>query len=93
MSTIAATIFSIALVPYILTWHYINQLVKDVNSTEHPKKISVWRWHKGWRLHAQFFPVSSVRLRLVLCIALTTVLGLAALAIEARNLFLQVNAR
>jgi hypothetical protein len=86
MSTTAAIFFSLALVPYIFAWKYIRQLVRDVNVRATTNRVSIWWWQKGWRMHSQFFPASSVRLRIVACIALTVGLGLVALLIEARNL-------
>jgi hypothetical protein len=93
MSTISAVIFSVALVFYALTWKYIRQLVRDVNANATESSVSIWRWHKGWRMHSQFFPRSSVRVRLVVCIALTVGLGLVAFCIEARNMFVHLNVR
>jgi hypothetical protein len=86
MSTTAAIIFSVALVPYVLAWKYIRQLVRDVNARATGNRVSIWWWHEGWRLHSQFFPTSSVRLCIVACIALTAGLGLVAFCIEAQNL-------
>ena len=86
MSTTSAIIFSVAFVPYIFAWKYIRQLVRDVNARATGNRVSIWRWHKGWRMHSQFFPMSSVRLCIVTCIALTAGLGLVAFCIEARNL-------
>jgi hypothetical protein len=85
MSTTAAIIFCVALVFYILTWKCILQMVREVNANAIGNKVSVWRWHKGWRIHKQSFPTSSVRLRLAACIALTAGLGLVAFCIELQN--------
>ena len=87
MSTISIIMFGVALVFYALTWKYIRQLVRDVNAKAMENRVSIWRWHQGWRIHSQFFPTSSVRPRLVACIALTVGLGLVAFCIEARNIF------
>jgi hypothetical protein len=91
MSTTAAVIFCLALVFYVLTWKYIRQFVRDVNAKATENRVSIWGWHKGWRIHSQFFPTSSVRSRLVACIALTVGLGLVAFCIEARNMFVQLS--
>ena len=88
MSTTSAIIFSVALVFYLFSWNYIRQLVREVNATMTGNKVSIWRWHKGWRKHSELFPASSVRLRIVACIALTVGLGLVAFCIAARNLFI-----
>jgi hypothetical protein len=89
MRTSAVIIFSFALVPYILSWKYILQFIRDVNSRTTGDKVSVWTWYKGWRIHGQFFPTSSVRRNIVSCIALTVSLGLIAFCVGARNLYLQ----
>jgi hypothetical protein len=88
MSPTSIIIFVVALVFYVLTWKYIRQMVRDVNAKTTANRVSIWRWHKGWRMHSQFFPTSSVRPRIVACIALTVGLGLVAFCIEARNLFI-----
>jgi hypothetical protein len=88
MPITAAVIFSLALVPYILAWKYIRQLVRDVNGRATANRMSIWWWHKGWRMHSQLFPMSSVRLRIVTCFALAAGLGLVAFCIAARNLFI-----
>ena len=82
MSTTSAIIFSAACVFYLLAWRYIRQLLRDVNARATGKKVSIWRWHRGWKIHKQFFPESSVRLRVFTCIALTVGLGLVAFCIE-----------
>jgi hypothetical protein len=88
MSTAPTIIFGVAAVFYLLAWHYIRQLVREVNAKATDKTVSVWRWHKGWRMHGQLFPTSSVRLRVVACIALTVGLGLAAFCMEVRTSFI-----
>jgi hypothetical protein len=88
MSTTSTIIFVVALVFYVLTWKFIRRLVRDVNARTTGNRVSIWGWHKGWRMHSQLFPTSSVRPRLVACIALTVGLGLVAFCIEARNLFI-----
>ena len=87
MSTTSAVIFGVAGVFYILTWKYIRQLLSDVNAKATGNKVSVWRWHKGWRTHRQLFPASSVRLRIGTCIALTVGLGLVAFGVEVARLY------
>jgi hypothetical protein len=85
MSTTPAIIFSIALVFYVLTWKYILQMVREVNTNAIGNKVSIWRWQKGWRIHKQAFPASPVRQRLAACITLTAGLGLVAFCIEVQN--------
>ena len=85
MSTTSVIIVSAELVPYILAWKYIRHLVRDVNARGAANKVSIWRWHEGWRMHSQFFPASSVRLCIVTCIVLSAALGLVAVWIEVRN--------
>jgi hypothetical protein len=88
MSTTPAIIFGVALVFYILTWKFIPQMVREVNTNAIGNKVSIWRWQKGWRRHKQSFPSSPVRLRLATCIALTVGLGLAAFCIEVQKKFI-----
>ncbi len=85
----SAIIFCIAAVFYVLAWIYIRQLVREVNreSTTH---VSMFRWNKGWSRHRTLFPDSRVRQRIVGCLTLTAILGLIALAIEARLMFLRL---
>jgi hypothetical protein len=89
MPTSVAVIFSVALVPYILSWKYILQLIRDVNLKTTGKKISIWSWHKGWRIHREFFPASSIRRSIVYCIGLSVGLGLAAFCVEVRSVLLR----
>jgi uncharacterized membrane protein len=85
MSTASAIIFSVALVFYILAWKYIVQMMHEVNANAIGKRVSLWRWEKGWKIHKQSFPASPVRLRVATCIALTACLGLIAFCIEVHN--------
>jgi hypothetical protein len=89
MPTSAAVVFTFALVPYVLAWKYILQLIRDVNSRTTGKKVSIWSWHKGWGIHRVFFPTSSVRRYIVYCMGLTIGLGLAAFCIGARSMLLR----
>ena len=83
MTTPAQIIFTVALIPYVLAWVYIRQLVREVNSDVTGPHVSMWWWWlKGWRLHQTRFPVSRVRKRIVGCMALTVGLGLTAFGIE-----------
>lgn len=88
MPIAAGFIFALAFVPYVLAWKYILQLIRDVNSRSIGEKVSVWRWQKGWKIHRQYFPLSSVRRRIASCIAFTLVLGLTAFCIAVRNAML-----
>jgi hypothetical protein len=85
MSTAFAIIFSVALVFYVLAWKYIIQMVREVNANAIGKRVSLWRWQKGWKIHKQSFPASPVRLRLAASIVLTACLGLVAFCIEVHN--------
>ena len=87
MTTSAIIFFSVAWVFYLLTWKYIGQLVHEVNRDPANRRVSFWRWHKGWRIHRELFPASPVRLRLLTCLAATVGLSLIAFIIEARDLF------
>jgi len=88
MSATGAVIFGVAFVFYILAWKYIRQLLREVNARMTENRVSIWGWHKGWRMHRQFFPESSVRLRIAAYIALTVGFGLFAFCIEARSRYL-----
>jgi hypothetical protein len=85
MSTTSAAIFSVALIFYILKWKYIAQMLRQVNAIAIGKKVSFWRWQKGWSIHKLSFPASPVRLRIAACIVMTTCLILVALCIEVYN--------
>lgn len=91
MSTAGALIFGVACVFYILAWKYIRQLLREVNAKMLEKRVSLLRWHKGWKTHKQLFPESSVRLRVAACIGLTVALGLCAFCIEVRNRYLLIH--
>jgi hypothetical protein len=89
ISTAVIVVFVLALVPYILAWKFILQLVREVNSRSAGNKVSIWWWHRrGWKMHRQFFPTSPVRGRIVTCIALAVGIGLLAFSIATRNLIL-----
>lgn len=81
----AVIIFSVALVPYLYTWKYILQLIREVNLRTNGKKVSVWNWNKGWKTHRQLFPESLVRRNIISCIALAVGLGLVAFCIGVRD--------
>jgi hypothetical protein len=85
MTTPAGIIFTVALIPYVLTWFYIRQLVREVNTDATGPHVSMWWWLNGWRLHQRLFPTSRVRKRIIGCIALTVGLGLIAFGIEVRQ--------
>jgi hypothetical protein len=89
MTTPSVVFFCIAALFYGFTWVYIRQLVREVNSEPSGRRISVWRWRKGWSRHRALFPDSRVRQRLVGCIVLTVALGLIAFAIEVRLILLR----
>ena len=84
-------IFAVPAVFYVLAWVYIRQLVRDVNSAATDSRVSLWKWHRGWKRHRTLFPASVVRKRISGCIGLTVALGLIAFGIEARHLFYRVN--
>ncbi len=86
MSTPSLILFGIAFLFYLLTWKYICQIVREVNADSTSPGVSMWKWHRGWRIHRQLFPASLVRLRLVGCVIATVGLGLLAFCIEASNL-------
>jgi len=88
MTTPSIVLFSVAAIFYLLTWVYIRQLVRDVNSDRSAKLVSLWRWHNGWKRHRALFPNSEVRQRLIACVALTVTFGLIAFAIQARMMLL-----
>jgi hypothetical protein len=88
MSTTSAIIFSVAFVFYLLAWHNIRQLVRELNERANGGRVSIWWWHKGWSKHRQLFTKSPVRLRIVTYIALTVGLGLVAFWIEVRNMII-----
>jgi hypothetical protein len=88
MSTKLAIIFVVALVFYILTWEFICQMVREVNTNAMGNNVSIWRWQKGGRTHKQSFPSNPVRLHLAVCIALTVGLCLVAFCIEVQSKFL-----
>jgi hypothetical protein len=90
MSTPTVVLFCVAAIFYLLTWVYIRQLVRDVNSEPSAKLLSVCRWHKGWKRHRALFPTSVVRQRLIACMALTVTFGLIAFAIQARLMLLRL---
>jgi hypothetical protein len=56
ISTAVSIVFIAASVPYILAWKFIFQLIQDVNLRSTENNVSVWEWHKGWKVHRQFFP-------------------------------------
>lgn len=85
MST-RSLILSIALVFYLLAWKYILQLVREVNRDSTVQRVSIWSWHKGWKVHRRLFPTSSVRMRLLASIAVTVGLALIAFCVEARKM-------
>jgi len=86
MTTSSLVFFCVAAVFYLLTWVYIRQLVRDVNSDPSAKPVSLLWWHKGWNRHRVLFPASVVRQRLIGCVALTLIFGLIAFAIQARQM-------
>ena len=93
MSTPSLILFAIALVFYLLTWKYIRQLVREVNRDPTVQRVSIWSWHKGWKVHRRIFPTSSVRTRLLTTIAVTVGLALIAFCIEARNMVARLQPR
>jgi hypothetical protein len=88
MPTTSVTIFSVALIFYILKWKYIAQNLREVNANAIGEKVSLWRWQKGWRIHKQSFPASPVCVRIAACIVLTACLILVAFYIEVHNKFI-----
>lgn len=90
MSMPTVVLCCVAAIFYLLTWVYIRQLVRDVNSEPSAKLLSVWRWHKGWKRHRALLPTSVVRQRLIACMALTVIFGLIAFAIQARLMLLRL---
>ena len=89
MTTPFLILFCIGAIFYLLTWVYIRQLVREVNSQPSGERVSLWWWPKGWSRHRALFPMSVVRRRLVACMALTVTFGLIAFAIEARVMLLR----
>lgn len=92
MSTPSLILACTAVVFYLLTWKYILQLVSEVNHGSSEHRVSMWWWHKGWKVHRTLFPDSPVRTRLLTCIAVTVGLGLV-FCIEARHLFERMQPR
>ena len=90
MTTPALVIFSIAAIVYVLTWVYIRQFIRDVNTDLTTPHVSVWNWTKGWHRHRIQFPDSPVRKRILTCIAATVTLGLVAFVIQARYMFFKL---
>jgi hypothetical protein len=90
MTTPSVVLFCVAAIFYLLTWVYIRQLVRDVNSEPSAKLVPLWRWQKGWKRHRALFPTSVVRQRLIVCMAFTITFGLIAFAIQARLMFLRL---
>jgi hypothetical protein len=90
MTTPSLVLFCVAAIFYVLTWVYIRQLVRAVNSEPSAKLVSLWRWHKGWKRHRALFPTSVVRQRLIAWMALTITFGLIAFAIQARLMLLRL---
>jgi hypothetical protein len=88
MSPTSTILFGLAIVFYLCSWTYIRQLVREVNAKSTGNRVSIWRWHKGWRRHRELFPGSQVRQRIVASFALTVAFGLGAFCIEARSLFI-----
>jgi hypothetical protein len=93
MSTPSLVLFSIALVFYLLTCKYILQLVREVNRESTIQSVSIWNWHKGWKVHRTLFPTSSVRMRLLASIVVTVALALVAFCVEARNMVARLQPR
>jgi hypothetical protein len=93
MSTPSSIFGSIALVFYLLTWKYILQLVHEVNHDSPMHMVSMWWWHKGWKIHKTLFPASPVRTRLLACIVITVGFGLAFFCVESRNLLERMQPR
>jgi len=85
MSPASAVIFSVAAIFYLLSWKYIRQLIREVNSRDTKSRVSIWWWQRGWKMHTQFFPRSAVRGHIAFCIALTAGLVLVAFCIEVRS--------
>ena len=92
MTRAAEIIFTIALIPYVLTWVYIRQLVREVNTNAAAPHVSMLWWLRGWRLHRNLFPVSRVRKRIIRCAALTLALALTAFTIQARYMVQHISA-
>ena len=93
MSTVSLIFFGVAFISYLVTWRYILQLVREVNRNSAVHRVSMWWWHKAWKVHKTLFPASSVRVRLLTCMVVTVGLGLIAFCIEARNLVLRLQPR
>jgi hypothetical protein len=93
MTTPSLIAFDAALVFYALTWLFIRQLVRDVNADATNQRVSLWKWHKGWKTHRLLFPVSETRTRILGCIGLTALLMLVSFGIEVHHMIERMNLR